>query len=94
MVDVKTLPKLKAHAIPDQELRVPSVRPVPADATVVKNLGLLANLIGSWKGTGFNLVARPDKEGQREPLSGAQPNHRDPQVRCDRAPHSEPAASA
>ena len=63
MVDVKTLPKLKAHAIPDQELRVPSVRPVPADATVVKNLGLLANLIGSWKGTGFNLVARPDKEG-------------------------------
>jgi hypothetical protein len=54
---------LTPHAIPDPELRVPSIRPTPVDATVEKDLGLLANLAGSWKGKGFNLVARPDKEG-------------------------------
>jgi hypothetical protein len=60
---VQTLPKLTPSVIPGPELRVPSVRPVPADATVVQNLGLLANLAGSWTGTGFNLIARPNKEG-------------------------------
>jgi len=56
----KTLPPLKADPIPDPELGIPSVRLTPIDETVIKNLGLLANLAGSWKGKGFNLVARPD----------------------------------
>ena len=59
----KTLPKLTPHSIPDPQLRVPSVRKTPDNATVLDNLGLLADLAGTWKGTGFNLVARPDKEG-------------------------------
>src|ERR1700728_5379916 len=44
-------------------LRVPSVRRVPNRALVDNNLGLLANLAGTWEGEGFNLSARPDKEG-------------------------------
>ena len=39
------------------------VRPQPIGATVLKGLRSLANLAGSWKGTGFNLVARPNFEG-------------------------------
>ena len=58
----KTLPKLTPHNIPDAQLRIPSVRGTPDNKTVLENLGLLANLAGTWKGTGFNLVARPDKE--------------------------------
>ena len=30
---------------------------------MLKSLGLLAELAGTWHGKGFNLVARPDKEG-------------------------------
>jgi len=44
------------------ELRIPSVRHTPAASTVLANLGLLADLAGTWHGHGFNLVARPDKE--------------------------------
>ena len=58
----KTLPKLTPHNIPDAQLRIPSVRGTPDNKTVLENLGLLANLAGTWKGTEFNLVARPDKE--------------------------------
>ncbi len=48
---------------PFAELRIPSIRPAhPSDKTR-RNLGLLADLEGSWRGHGFNLVARPDKEG-------------------------------
>jgi hypothetical protein len=39
---------------------IPSVRISPDNATVLQNLGLLADLAGSWHGQGFNLVARPD----------------------------------
>jgi hypothetical protein len=40
--------------------RIASTR-FSADATTVQQqLGLLANLIGTWEGTGFNLIARPD----------------------------------
>jgi hypothetical protein len=39
---------------------IPSVRISPDNATVLKNLGLLAELAGNWHGKGFNLVARPD----------------------------------
>ena len=44
--------------------KIPSVRKVADNATVLSNLGLLADLAGSWHGTGFNLVARPDFDDQ------------------------------
>jgi hypothetical protein len=37
----------------------PSVRISPDNAAVLKQLGLLKDLVGSWHGHGFNLVARP-----------------------------------
>jgi hypothetical protein len=44
--------------------RIPTVRKVVNNATVLSNLGPLAELAGTWHGTGFNLVARPDFEDQ------------------------------
>ncbi len=44
--------------------QIPSVRISPDNATVLQNLGLLAELAGVWQGTGFNLVARPDFQDQ------------------------------
>jgi hypothetical protein len=42
---------------------IPSIRiSKPADE-VLKDLGLLAELAGTWHGKGFNLIARPDKQG-------------------------------
>jgi len=43
--------------------RVPSVRLAPDSETVLKQLGLLKDLAGTWEGHGFNLIARPDFEG-------------------------------
>jgi hypothetical protein len=43
---------------------IPTVRKVEDNATVLEQLGLLAELAGSWRGHGFNLVARPDFEDQ------------------------------
>lgn len=40
--------------------RISSTRIAPDSATVLKQLGLLGELVGSWKGHGFNLIARPD----------------------------------
>jgi len=37
---------------------------VPDNAAVLKQLGLLAELAGTWHGTGFNVVARPDFDDQ------------------------------
>jgi hypothetical protein len=39
--------------------RSPIVRLTPDSATIHQKLGLLKELVGTWKGTGFNLVARP-----------------------------------
>ena len=44
--------------------KIPTVRKVADNATVLNDLGLLAELAGRWHGTGFNLVARPDFEDQ------------------------------
>lgn len=49
--------------MPNNESRIPSVRHVPPADQIRSKLGLLAELAGTWKGKGFNLVARPDKEG-------------------------------
>ncbi|HTV82614.1 MAG TPA: hypothetical protein VME18_08185 [Acidobacteriaceae bacterium] len=40
--------------------RIPDVRITPDNQTVLKQLGLLQDLAGTWKGKGFNLIARPD----------------------------------
>lgn len=42
---------------------IPDVRITPDNATVSANLGLLKNLGGTWRGKGFNLIARPDFQG-------------------------------
>ena len=44
--------------------KIPTVRKVADNITVLRNLGPLAELAGTWHGTGFNLVARPDFEDQ------------------------------
>jgi hypothetical protein len=42
---------------------IPSVRLGKGNDEVSKDLGLLADLAGTWHGKGFNLIARPDKQG-------------------------------
>jgi hypothetical protein len=42
---------------------VPTFRPTPALDQIRADLGLLADLAGSWSGEGFNLIARPDFQG-------------------------------
>jgi hypothetical protein len=44
----------------DTTLDVPELRIAPDAETVLQDLGLLAELAGSWVGDGFNLIARPD----------------------------------
>lgn len=41
-----------------------SVRYSPDNDAVLRKLGLLRELAGSWQGYGFNLIARPDFQGQ------------------------------
>jgi hypothetical protein len=43
--------------------RIPSIRISYDQATVGAKLGFLAELSGTWEGQGFNLIARPDKQG-------------------------------
>jgi hypothetical protein len=43
--------------------RVPSVRIPVEDEKIRKDLGPLKYLAGRWEGEGFNLIARPDLEG-------------------------------
>jgi hypothetical protein len=45
---------------------VPQVRITPDNLTVLKQLGLLQELVGTWKGRGFNLIARPDFNDQTD----------------------------
>jgi hypothetical protein len=42
---------------------IPSIRVSPRRADVDAKLGLLSQLAGTWAGEGFNLIARPDKQG-------------------------------
>jgi hypothetical protein len=54
----------KPMATDGQKLqRIPTIRNSRDRATVDGNLGFLAELVGTWEGEGFNLIARPDKEG-------------------------------
>ena len=43
--------------------RIPSIRRAPNRESVGAKLGFLQDLSGTWEGEGFNLIARPDKEG-------------------------------
>src|ERR1700733_14906869 len=42
---------------------IPSVRISKERSGVDSDLGFLKELAGTWEGEGFNLIARPDKEG-------------------------------
>jgi len=42
---------------------IPSIRITKSNDEVLKDLGLLAELAGTWHGKGFNLIARPDGTG-------------------------------
>jgi hypothetical protein len=42
---------------------ISAVRVTPDSGTVSQDLGLLKDLGGSWRGRGFNLIARPDFQG-------------------------------
>jgi len=44
----------------DVSKRISSVRITPDNQTVLNQLGHLQDLAGTWKGHGFNLIARPD----------------------------------
>lgn len=46
-----------------QAVRIPSVRISPEREKIGTKLGFIAELSGTWEGQGFNLVARPDKQG-------------------------------
>ena len=54
--------RLRQEAQANQPARIQSAPRPPPEPTVIANLGLLADLRGLWKGTGFNLVARPARE--------------------------------
>lgn len=47
---------------PETFERISSVRITPDNKTVLQNLGCLSELAGTWRGQGFNLIARPDFE--------------------------------
>jgi hypothetical protein len=42
---------------------IPSIRISPDRKTIGDKLGFIAELSGTWEGQGFNLIARPDKQG-------------------------------
>jgi hypothetical protein len=46
-----------------KQQRIPTVRLTPSNEIVLQQLGPLSDLAGTWHGHGFNLIARPDKEG-------------------------------
>src|SRR5450755_1141985 len=43
--------------------QIPSIRISPDRDSVGQKLGFIAELSGTWEGQGFNLIARPDKQG-------------------------------
>jgi hypothetical protein len=51
-----------AEAAEELAERVSSVRITPDNNTVLQNLACLSELAGTWRGSGFNLIARPDFE--------------------------------
>jgi hypothetical protein len=44
-------------------MAVETPRLSPSASSVVKDLGLLGELAGRWSGQGFNLIGRPDRQG-------------------------------
>jgi hypothetical protein len=64
-----------APALPPAPPPVSDVRRVADSATVLAQLGALADLPGLWVGTGFNLVARPDFAARSVPPGPNEPSH-------------------
>src|ERR1700761_9632312 len=48
---------------PASAARPEAIRRAPDRAQVGNNLGFLQELAGTWEGPGFNLIGRPDKQG-------------------------------
>jgi hypothetical protein len=44
----------------EKRKKISDIRITPDNQTVLNQLGLLQGLAGTWKGKGFNLIARPD----------------------------------
>jgi hypothetical protein len=63
--EILTAPGVAPAADPIQTLDIPIIRNSPDRSTLSANLGLLAELAGSWRGQGFNLIARPDFHNQQ-----------------------------
>jgi hypothetical protein len=63
MSDIIERPSAPAAGTLTHPSAVPSVRLSADNDKVLADLGLLAELAGTWRGHGFNLVARPDKQG-------------------------------
>jgi hypothetical protein len=59
----QTITSTAAPAAQAPIVRIPTVRISPDNETVLNNLGLLKDLAGHWRGHGFNLIARPDRQG-------------------------------
>src|SRR3984957_20664375 len=55
----KTIPVLRVQTM----AYIPTIRRGPRRAEVDSHLGFLAELAGTWEGAGFNLIARPDRQG-------------------------------
>ena len=51
--------------IGDETERISSIRISPDNTSVLHQLGLLQELAGTWHGYGFNLIARPNFEGNQ-----------------------------
>jgi hypothetical protein len=64
-----------APALPPAPPPVSDIRRVADSATVLAQLGALADLPGLWVGTGFNLVARPDFAARSVPPGPNEPSH-------------------
>ena len=62
-MDVRSSHSLQKEGKTVQGERLPSVRLPLEDETIRKHLGPLQHLAGTWEGEGFNLIARPDFEG-------------------------------
>ena len=59
----QTTTSTAAPPSPAPKVRIPTVRISPDNESVLKNLGLLKDLAGTWRGHGSNLIARPDRQG-------------------------------
>ena len=51
---------------PEKPLTISDFRPNLSILKLATSLGPLAELVGTWKGTGFNLIARPNFQNHND----------------------------